>query len=926
MGVNAGSSKEGIKGVNGCKVEDPESKTLVQSSGYPGQVGGDVLADGNKILEESKVFVGEERLVNAKSEIESGEGGSGMGFRMTDRLDKTKNRVVEMMARDDGWGSWGVLNLVGKVLGGKLCMDDEMGDVEKCGIGNDINGVVSDEVEDVKKLGMGSDINSTVGVSNGVEDAKNFGTNHDGNSVVDLNTWQDVFGESVFEDGRFVEETVINTDLDCSLDGAGLSNVKKFGTGNYSIVADEMEDVKNFGTNHDGNSEVDWNAWQNLVGEPLFEDGRAINETAISTDLDSKLGCSREGAGLSEKLHSVLIEQVPDGVLESKGLNNVNSADVLLQRGRGEKFSTEREGVYNASDLVWGKVRSHPWWPGQIFPPSAASDKAMTHFKKDKAMKHLRKDTYLIAYFGDQTFAWNEVSKIKPFRMHFSEMEKQSDTERFCRGVACALDEVARRVELGLSCQCLPKEVHNKIQSQIIQNAGVKEESSVRYGGDFLSTAASFLPGDFLQFFKSLAEAPRSKTDRLQFEIAKAQFLAFSRWKGCNQLLIFQEHGGLLESNAQFTVEEVGRNSQDLVNGYLSNSIDAIKGPSQKRKSTSQDVSSRKRKNLSNDESSKIKKKCIPVLKAPANLSLQDDEKNAVSGMKAVSAGKKRGLVNSISNAKKRQKNMSSLGPSDTCSSRAICGGGESEVLFSARKSTIEEMIPGEFNPDEVLLKLNSAAINPRQGYFILTPIIGLLRQFRNSACLEKSGEEKLFSLEAADLRFEGAKDSYWTDRMIQGYSQEQVTLEPKMPATKDAAGAEFESSIGVTAILDNQKQGGSASLHCEAENSAQVDEGSDEYFQTALLLNFTNLDSIPPVVNLNEIFRRYGPLDETQTKILSKSKRAKVVFLRRADAEAAFSSTGKYSTFGPSLLSYRLHYAASKARATSKGKRNTIP
>ncbi|KZV26154.1 hypothetical protein F511_06321 [Dorcoceras hygrometricum] len=917
-----------------------------------------------------------------------------MGFKMTDKNDETKNRVVEMMSRDDGWGSWGVMNLVGRVLGGNLCMDDGMEDVKKCGTGNDRNSIVSNEVADAKKLGTGNDMNSILALADVVEDVNkcgngndingilvdeveavnNFGTNHDGNSKVDFNAWQNVISDPIFEYGKVVNETVISTylgsKLDCSCEGAGLSDVNNHGAANdinqidanevgdteklrtridinsivadevedvkqlgtkndiNSIVADEVEDVITFGTDHDGNGDAGWNTWQNVINEPVFEDGRVVNETVTSKDLD-KLDCSCEGSGLSEKQHLVINEQMPDGGMESKGLNNIKSADVVLQRGRGEESVKEKEGEYNVSDLVWGKVRSHPWWPGQILPPSAASDKAMKHFKKD---------TYLVAYFGDQTFAWNEASKIKPFRIHFPEMEKQSDAERFCRGVGFALDEAARRVELGLSCQCLPQEVHMKIKSQVINNAGVKEDSSIRDDVDCLSTAASFAPGDFLQFLKSLAEAPASETDRLQFGIAQAQLLAFSRWKGCYQLTTFLGHDGLLETDAQFSMEEGGMNSRDLVNGDLSNSIDAIKVPSKKRKSSARHVSSRKCKHASNDELSKIKEKCIHVLTASANLSLQDDEKDMVKrGMKTVSTGKKRQLFNSISNGK-RQKKMSSLRPSETCYSQVICSGGGSEVGFNSENSAMEEMIPGEFNPDEILLKLNSAAINPRQGYFILSPIFGLLRQIRSSAWLEKphlqnlnnhsekSKDKNSFRLKTTDLQFEGTEDSYWTDRIIQGYSQEQVMLRRKRPATKDASGAELEASIGTTAILDNQKQGDSVGLHCEAENSsAQVDAGSEKYF-TALLLRFTNLDSIPSVGNLNEIFSRYGSLVETRTKILSKSKQAKVVFTRRADAEAAFSSTGKYSIFGPSLLSYRLNYAASEARAASKGKRNTHP
>ncbi|RVW98829.1 hypothetical protein CK203_023979 [Vitis vinifera] len=121
---------------------------------------------------------------------------------------------------------------------------------------------------------------------------------------------------------------------------------------------------------------------------------------------------------------------------------------------------------FEVSDLVWGKVRSHPWWPGQIFDPLDSSEKAMKYFKKD---------SFLIAYFGDQTFAWNEVTQLKPFRAHFSQMEKQINLEAFHHAVDCALDEVARRVVFGLTCSCVSEEVRRKIKTQTIVNAGSKK-------------------------------------------------------------------------------------------------------------------------------------------------------------------------------------------------------------------------------------------------------------------------------------------------------------------------------------------------------------------------------------------------------------------------------------------------------------------
>ena len=108
----------------------------------------------------------------------------------------------------------------------------------------------------------------------------------------------------------------------------------------------------------------------------------------------------------------------------------------------------QNENEFSITDLVWGKVRSHPWWPGQISDPADASEKAVKYYKKD---------CFLVAYFGDRTFAWNDASLLKPFRPHFSQIEKQSNSEAFQNAVSCALDEVKRRVELGLACSCIPK-------------------------------------------------------------------------------------------------------------------------------------------------------------------------------------------------------------------------------------------------------------------------------------------------------------------------------------------------------------------------------------------------------------------------------------------------------------------------------------
>ncbi|EPS71254.1 hypothetical protein M569_03508, partial [Genlisea aurea] len=185
----------------------------------------------------------------------------------------------------------------------------------------------------------------------------------------------------------------------------------------------------------------------------------------------------------------------------------------------------EKEGRFSVSDLVWGKVRSHPWWPGQIFDPADASDDAVKYYKKD---------SFLVAYFGDQTFAWNDSSVLKPFRSCFAEMLKQSNSDAFRNAVSCALEEVSRRVAFGLSCSCTSsRDGHSKIRTQVVKNSGIREDSSRRSSGsDKSSRASHFEPAELVRYLRGLAPRSSYGADQLDLAIARAQLSAYSLFKG----------------------------------------------------------------------------------------------------------------------------------------------------------------------------------------------------------------------------------------------------------------------------------------------------------------------------------------------------------------------------------------------------------
>ncbi|KAF9665001.1 hypothetical protein SADUNF_Sadunf16G0076800 [Salix dunnii] len=152
-------------------------------------------------------------------------------------------------------------------------------------------------------------------------------------------------------------------------------------------------------------------------------------------------------------------------------------------------------------------------------------------------------------YMVDQTFARNEVSKIKPFRYNFSLLEKHSNLEAFHDAVHCALYEVSRRVEFGLACPCMPG--YSKIKTRIIVNLGIWKESYRRDGGDSFSSAACFEPAKLIDHVKELSQMPLGGIDTLEFVIARSQLLALNCWNGYCHLPEFQFHGELLESDAE---------------------------------------------------------------------------------------------------------------------------------------------------------------------------------------------------------------------------------------------------------------------------------------------------------------------------------------------------------------------------------------
>ncbi|GFY85391.1 Tudor/PWWP/MBT superfamily protein [Actinidia rufa] len=565
----------------------------------------------------------------------------------------------------------------------------------------------------------------------------------------------------------------------------------------------------------------------NIGGEFSELEGSATDELCLagSSVLQEEVGQEHFTDAEQENLHGE--EEI------EMGEQAADYEKASLVEDKSSKQATLKHGNFAK---VWGKVRSHPWWPGQIFDSADASE---------KATKYHKKDCFLVAYFGDRTFAWNDASLLKPFWTNFSQIEKQSNSEVFQNAVSSALEEVSRRVELGLACSCIPKDAYDKIESQIIENTGIHQDSSRRCGVDKSTGASSFKPDKLVEYIRALAQSPAAGSDRLDLVLAKAQLLAFNRLKGFCQLPEFQFFGELENISDGSQLGEATDQGRNVECSF------STKGTfSHKRKHNLKDglYPSKKERNLSE-----------LVGDVPSSPDGEDgSDWNTSSKVVSSSSGKKRKAVDDGSEVQERRISIYAAKVSTTATAipkpsfKTPDGSQRGRMIFPVEYSSLDEM----------LSQLHLAAQDPKSGYSFLTTIIAFFSGFRNSISLGQysgrqnlpmgklgSGRKKKASHANTsfpeEFEFDDVNDSYWTDRIIQNNAEEQPSGDSQN--TRNQLG--------------------------------YIEETKRDNLPTELILNFSEGDSIPSEMNLNRIFRRFGPLKESETEVDLETSRARVLF-----------------------------------------------
>nr|GLL17975.1 uncharacterized protein LOC109190470 [Ipomoea trifida] len=649
-----------------------------------------------------------------------------------------------------------------------------------------------------------------------------------------------------------VEEQVEGT-------GTGVSDVEgATGSGAYNEVigqAIEMENADGFLDAHVSETTV--------VDEQQEEENEKLH-----SDEKHDIGEQRETQENASQIDQSLVSDV-------KATKPANFANIYP----GFLLPPEKLGKFTVSDLVWGKVRSHPWWPGQIFDPADASEKAVRYYKKG---------CFLVAYFGDRTFAWNDATVLKPFWSHFSQIEKQSNSETFQNAVRGALDEVSRRIELGLTCSCIPKSSYNKIACQVVENTGIREESSRRYGVDKSTGVKSFAPDKVLHFLRGVARSPTCGADQLDLVIARAQLLAYSRFKGCSELSEFLSGGELLENDEE--------------------GVTVNKGPSHKRKHNLKD-------------SLQPTKKERRMSEIMGNSELDETLADGSDRTKSVYSAKVSSTTSVTPNPPPFK-----IGERILRAASHLKGDSTQPEASSPSQNPPKEKVavPSELpSIDELFSQLQLVAQAPMGDYSFLNTFIHCILDLRypkhselqnSSAGRPVVGRKRRASQApdgaAEDFEFDDINDSYWTDRIVQNYSEEQL-LQNGENGREEFPVSPFDSADKVHKAT---RRSYSRKRYSIGNNEIGVDECNEEAEKrklepAELILNFAEGNRLPTEMSLNKTFRRFGPIKELETEVHPDCARARVVFKRGSDAEVAYSSAGKFNIFGSMQVNYELNY-----------------
>ncbi|KAK3189754.1 hypothetical protein Dsin_029315 [Dipteronia sinensis] len=240
----------------------------------------------------------------------------------------------------------------------------------------------------------------------------------------------------------------------------------------------------------------------------------SCEETGFISNKVCDVDCSGEGGGDTNRFEGSRVfdseincgETIDSVIVAANTICSMSNEK--LTKGDREliddcaKKAMKRLGYrYQVGDMVWGKVRSHPWWPGQIFNEA---------FALPCARNGKREGRLLVAFFGDNSYGWFNPIELIPFDIHYVDKSKQTNGREFVNAVEEAEGEVHRRAALGLLCHCRnPNNFRETGVEGFVEVDGCGYKPGGLYSVKQIESARDgFKPVEMLSLLQELASTP----------------------------------------------------------------------------------------------------------------------------------------------------------------------------------------------------------------------------------------------------------------------------------------------------------------------------------------------------------------------------------------------------------------------------------
>ncbi|KAK1592103.1 hypothetical protein Q3G72_019526 [Acer saccharum] len=241
----------------------------------------------------------------------------------------------------------------------------------------------------------------------------------------------------------------------------------------------------------------------------------SFEETGFISNKVCDVDCSGEGGGDTNRFEGSRVfdsetncgETIDSVIVAANTICSMSNEK--LTKGDREmiddcaKKAMERLGYrYEVGDMVWGKVRSYPWWPGQIFNEA---------FALPCARNGKREGRLLVAFFGDNSYGWFNPIELIPFDIHYVDKSKQTNGREFVNAVEEAEGEVRRRAALGLLCLC--RNPNNFRETGVegfveVDGCGYNKPGGLNLVKQIESARDGFKPVEMLSLLQELASTP----------------------------------------------------------------------------------------------------------------------------------------------------------------------------------------------------------------------------------------------------------------------------------------------------------------------------------------------------------------------------------------------------------------------------------